>query len=88
MNKNKRNLNVEELDKVAGGQISPEEAFETALKHAKKKKGSVRLKKNELDFDDGIYKYEIEFIENGIEYEFDIDAETGRILKYEKDLWD
>ena len=42
MNENKRNLNIEELDKVAGGQITPEEAFETALKHAKKKKGSVR----------------------------------------------
>ncbi|MBQ7481797.1 MAG: PepSY domain-containing protein [Lachnospiraceae bacterium] len=88
MNENKRNLNIEELDKVAGGQITPEEAFERALKHANKKKGSVRLKKNELDFDDGIYKYEIEFVENGVEYEFDIDAESGRILKYDKDLWD
>lgn len=88
MSENKRNLNIEELDKVAGGQITPEEAFERALKHANKKKGSVRLKKNELDFDDGIYKYEIEFVENGVEYEFDIDADSGRILKYDKDLWD
>lgn len=88
MSENKKNLNMEELDKVAGGQISPEEAYERALNHAGKKKSQVRLKKNELDFDDGIYKYEIEFIENGVEYEFNIDAETGRILKYEKDLWD
>ena len=58
------------------------------IEHAGKKKGSVTLRKNELDFDDGIMKYEIKFVENGMEYEFDVDAETGRILKFEKEVWD
>lgn len=88
MSENAKKLNMEELDKVAGGQISADEAYAAALKYAKKKSSDVRLKKNKLDMDDGILKYEIEFIENGIEYEFDIDAQTGQILKYEKDLWD
>ena len=34
MSENKRNLNIEELDKVAGGQITPEEAFMPTRKRA------------------------------------------------------
>ena len=46
------------------------------------------LKKNKLDFDDGIQKYEIEFVEGFNEYEYDIDATNGMILKFEKDFCD
>ncbi len=88
MSERTKKLNMEELDNIAGGQISADEAYNRALKHAGKKKGSVTLRKNELDFDDGIMKYEIKFVENGMEYEFDVDAETGRILKFEKEVWD
>ncbi|HCE34134.1 MAG TPA: peptidase, partial [Clostridiales bacterium] len=39
----------------------------------------------ELDFDDGIYVYEVEFVSGGYEYEYEIDAKTGRILNFEKE---
>ena len=39
----------------------------------------------ELDCDDGRYKYEGDIIYNGIEYDFEIDADSGRILEWEED---
>ena len=43
------------------------------------------LVKCELDIDDGIQKYEIEIKNGNIEYELDIDAISGEIIKYEED---
>ena len=43
------------------------------------------LVKCELDIDDGIQKYEIEVKNGNIEYEIDIDAISGEIIKYEED---
>ena len=43
------------------------------------------LIKCELDIDDGIQKYEVEIKNGNIEYEIDIDAITGEIIKYEED---
>lgn len=85
---NKKKIDNEDLEKVVGGRITPEQAYQAALKHAGKTKNQVMLKKNEFDFDDGIQKYEIEFIEGVTEYEVDIDATTGMILKFKKELWD
>ena len=41
----------------------------------------------ELDFDDGWYVYEGDIIYNRMEYEFEIDADTGTILKWEEERW-
>lgn len=43
------------------------------------------LVKCELDTDDGIQKYEIEIKNGRIEYEIDINASSGEIIKYEED---
>lgn len=43
------------------------------------------LLKCELDTDDGIQKYEIEIKNGRIEYEIDINASSGEIIKYEED---
>ena len=81
-------LNDQDLEKVAGGTLTQEEALAKALKHAKLKKSQLDfLKKVELDFEHGRKIYEIEFYKDGFEYEYDIDAETGAVLKFEKD-WD
>ena len=41
----------------------------------------------ELDRDDGWYIYEGEIVYDGMEYEFEIDADTGNILKWEEERW-
>ena len=53
----------------------------------KKGKGKQRQAdaRKKLIFDDGIQKYEIEFVEGLNEYEYDIDPKTGAILKVDKD---
>ena len=41
-----------------------------------------------MDYEHGMKIYEIRFVYNGLEYEYDINAETGDILKFEKDYDD
>ena len=40
-----------------------------------------------LDFDDGWYLYEGDIIYNSVDYEFEIDANTGTLLKWEEERW-
>lgn len=42
----------------------------------------------ELDFDDGIYKYEGELHYGGMEYDFEIDANTGAFLEWTEEKQD
>lgn len=63
--------------------VSREEAVKTALgKVSGATEKDVRI---ELDYDDGRYRYEGDIIYNGIEYDFEIDADSGRILEWEED---
>lgn len=41
---------------------------------------SAVLLKAELDREDGLMEYELEFFSNGMEYDYTLDAETGAIL--------
>ncbi len=63
-----------------GKYISKDAAIKIAMKQAK---GIVT--KVELDNEDGRVIYEIEIEDGAFEYEFDIDAVSGEVLKYEKD---
>lgn len=63
--------------------ISVERAKEIALSHAGLASNQVTFQRIELDFDNGIQKYEIEFYYNYREYSYEIDANTGNILSYE-----
>ena len=38
------------------------------------------------DYEHGRTVYEINFYQGGFEYDYDVDAETGAILKFEKDF--
>lgn len=69
-------------------EITAEEAKEIALKHAGLKKSEVTKLQAERDRDDGIVKYEVEFEKGRMEYDYEINAETGKILKAEKDYDD
>lgn len=68
--------------------IEESRAKSIALSHAGVGEGSIRKYKCELDHDDGRMIYEIEFESGAYEYEYEIDACTGDILKHEKDLDD
>ena len=80
-------LNDQEMAGVVGG-ISGDQAVEASLKHAGLRKDQLDfVKKCELDYEHGRKIYEISFYQGGYEYEYEVDAATGRILKCEKD-WD
>lgn len=66
--------------------ISLEEAKEIALNDARV--STSTFNKAKLDYDDGRAIYEIEFIYGNSEYEYEIDANTGDILKRDIDIKD
>ena len=77
-----------DLAGVAGGVISEDEAVAAALAHVDLQQDQIDfMKKVELDYEHGRKIYEISFYQGGYEYEYEVDAATGRILKCEKD-WD
>ena len=55
------------------------------MRHAGFSAGAVKKLKCELDREKGKLVYEVEFEANGIEYEYTVDAETGEIVKIEKE---
>ena len=75
-------------EKVAGKDIGAEKAKEIALKHAGLKESEVTRLRAERDRDDGRIKYDVEFQQGRMEYDYEIHAETGKILKAEKDYDD
>ena len=61
--------------------ITADEAKNIALEYAELNASEVRFTKSELDYDDGMAEYEIEFSFGRKEYEFKIDAYTGEIIE-------
>lgn len=66
--------------------ITVDEAKSKALEHAGLKLADVRFVKAERDRDDGRTVYEIEFYHNRTEYDYEIDATTGAIISFDKDV--
>ena len=80
-------LNDTELEKVAGGTLTQDEALNKALEHAQLQKDQLDFVKHaELDYEHGRKVWEIRFYQGGMEFEYYIDAETGSVLKFEKDF--
>ena len=65
--------------------ISQDKAKSIAFKHANVGSSSVKNIKIELDTEDGKAVYKVEFSSNAFEYEYEIDARSGKIIDYEKD---
>lgn len=66
-------------------QISPEKAREIALNHAGFTADQVERLRTEYEIDDRVPQYDVEFHVNGVEYEFEIHAESGDIISYDRD---
>ena len=74
---------------AANGQITLEQAKETALKHAGLKADAVTFVKAEQDYENGKLVYEVEFVTNDggkvVEYDYEIDAAIGSVVSYDYD---
>lgn len=64
-------------------EITVDEAKNIALKAAGLNEADVTFIKTERDFDDGVKKYEIEFINGAKEYNYEINMQTGEIIGQE-----
>ena len=71
------------------GGVTLEQAKQTALQHAGKTASQVQFVKAQQDWEHGRKVYEIEFIVSGgtgyTEYDYEIDATTGKIVSYDYD---
>ena len=72
--------NGAQSDQGGAGQISLDEAKQTALADAGAAADAVTFTKEKLDYDDGVSVYEIEFYTSTRAYEYEIDAATGAII--------
>lgn len=68
-----------------GSYIGYDAALQAACKHAGVDASQVSRLENELDHDDGVARYEISFHVGNMEYEYEINASTGQVLKYESE---
>lgn len=70
---------------AATGDIGAAKAQQIALNHAGVSASNAWGMKTEMDFDNGIRVYEVEFYNNNMEYQYEINAANGNIVKYERD---
>ena len=63
--------------------ISIDEAKKIVINDSKVNSDTVKNLEIEYDYDDGIMVYDIEFISNNTEYDYEIDAKTGKIIERE-----
>lgn len=71
----------------AKGFISIDSAKNAALKHAGLNASNVEFKKARLDTDDRFAHYDIEFVSDGIEYEYEINAQSGKVSDFDKERY-
>ena len=67
----------------AAGRLTKDEAKKIALKEAGVTAAEATFTKARLDYDDGREEYEFEFFANGREFDIDVDANTGRVVKFD-----
>lgn len=67
--------------------ITKEQAEELALKHAGFTRDTVRRLHTEFDRD-RVDHYDVSFYQDRYEYDYEIDAQTGEILDFDKDYDD
>ena len=73
-----------QLTKAAA--ITEEEAYRFALADAGVNAESAALLHAEYEIEQGTPVYDVEFVADGVEYDYDIKAEDGTVLKKEADL--
>ena len=64
-------------------ELTDQEALAVALQHAGVSQSDISRARIKRDFDDGFWKYEIEFRVGWTEYDYEIDAATGRVMSFD-----
>ena len=70
---------------LAAGNVTLEQAKQAALSRAGVAASDVRFTKAHKDREDGRMVYELEFWKGGTEYDFEVDAQTGKVREYSID---
>lgn len=68
--------------------ISADDAKSIAFDHAGVEAADVKYSKAELDRDDLIVHYDVEFVAGDYEYEYEINAESGNVIAFDKEFND
>ena len=73
-------------NKAPGQTLGLQKVQKIALEHAGFTYDQVTHLHTNIDLDDGVYVYEVEFKQGGYNYEYTIHAESGEILDWDKDM--
>ena len=73
------------VEKLPDTALTREQAEKIALDHLGFTADQVTRLRTEYEIDDGLPQFDIEFLQGDWEYEFEIHAENGQILSYDKD---
>ena len=66
--------------------ISVDDAKDYALNHAGLTENQATFVRSERDMDDGRLNYDVKFYTNdGLEYDYEIDSSTGKVLRFDID---
>ena len=80
-------LKLENVDATgtasAKAYIGEEAAKQAALAHAGVAESDITRYEIELDMERGVMVYDVEFDASGIEYDYDINAQTGEVVRYD-----
>ena len=66
-------------------QAAAEAAQQAAFAHAGVDGSQAVVSEVDFDYEDGRMVYEIEFYAGGAEYEYDVDASTGAVVKFSRE---
>lgn len=72
-------------DKGSSSEITIDNAKKIALDNAQLNENDVTFTEEKTDYDHGKKIYDIEFFYNNQEYNYEVDAQTGEIISYDKD---
>lgn len=67
--------------------LTQAQAQTIALEHAGLTADQVRFLNAKYEIEDGIGRYEVEFYHDNWEYDYEIHAQTGQILSFDKDSY-
>ena len=76
------------VEKLPDAALTREQAEQIALEYLGFAPDQVNRLRSEFDWDDGVPQYDVEFRKGREEYEFEIHAESGKILSWDKDFDD